>query len=107
MPGEKIAAAARLSSTGAQLLAATFEKTSSITDVSISTDAVCYAMLPAVQGRVEFHASKISQDFEESLKSEYSHYHKEVKHGPFGIFGTDVTDSKNYKENQTQMQFHG
>lgn len=104
MPGEKIAAAARLSSTGAQLLAATFEKTSSITDVSISTDAVCYAMLPAVKGRVEFHASKISQDFE-SLKSQYSSYHKEVKHGPFGIFGTDVTDSKTYKETQMQMQF--
>jgi hypothetical protein len=104
MPGEKIAAAARLSSNGAQLLAATLEKTSSIADVSISTDTVCYAMLPAVQGRVEFHASKISQDFEE-LKSEYSHYHKEVSHGPFGIFGTDVTDSKTYKENQSQIQF--
>lgn len=75
MPGQRVAAAARLTSNGAQLLDATFQKARSITDISLSFNLAYYTMLPAVEGTIRFNWSKLQQQ-SDSLVVEYEHKYK-------------------------------
>ncbi|HEV8631505.1 MAG TPA: hypothetical protein VGV61_14405, partial [Thermoanaerobaculia bacterium] len=52
VPGGKAAVAARLTANGAQLLAATFEKARSITDVSLAVDLGYTTLSPAAKGSI-------------------------------------------------------
>ncbi len=70
VPGGKAAAASRLSPEGAQLLAATFEKSRSITDLSIALNFAYSTLTPAAKGRITFDWSKLEREHE-SFRAEY------------------------------------
>jgi hypothetical protein len=65
VPGGKAAAATRLSAEAAQLLAATFEKSRSITDVSIALNFAYETLTPAAKGTITFDWSKLEQHQDE------------------------------------------
>lgn len=71
VPGGKAAAASRLSADGAQLLAATFEKARSITDLSLALNYGYETIAPAAKGTITFDWSKLEKE-SESLRAEYS-----------------------------------
>jgi hypothetical protein len=71
VPGGRAAAASRLAPEGAQLLAATFEKARSITDLSIALNYTYQTLVPAVRGRVVIDWSRIEREFKQ-LSAEYS-----------------------------------
>ena len=68
--GGKAAAAARLSAEGAQLLAATFENTRSITDISVQCNYTYQTLTPAARGSITFNWSKLETHFD-SIGAEY------------------------------------
>lgn len=72
MPGSKMAVAAILAKNGAQLLAATFEKARSITDVSLTLRFEYEILTPAVDGVITVDWTQISQLYQK-YKREYSH----------------------------------
>ena len=63
MPGSKIAVATRLDKNGAQLLAATFEKNRSITDVSLDLHFRYDVLMPAVDGNITVDWTKVQESF--------------------------------------------
>jgi hypothetical protein len=63
MPSSKIAVASRLDKNGAQLLAATFEKGRSITDVSLDLHFRYDILMPAVDGSITVNWSQVSEEF--------------------------------------------
>jgi hypothetical protein len=71
VPGGRAAAASRLAPEGAQLLAATFEKARSITDLSIALNYTYQTLVPAVKGRIVIDWSRIEREFKQ-LSAEYS-----------------------------------
>ncbi len=73
MPGAKIACAAKLEKNGAQLLAATFEKSRSITDVSISLRFSYDVIMPAVEGEIIVDWTKVDSLFNKT-KRDYTHH---------------------------------
>src|SRR4051812_1986260 len=73
MPGAKIAMAAKLEKNGAQLLAATFEKNRSITDVSISLHFAYDVIMPAVEGEITVDWEKVDSLFHKT-KRDYTHH---------------------------------
>ena len=73
MPGAKIAMAAKLEKNGAQLLAATFEKNRSITDVSISLRFAYDVIMPAVEGEITVDWEKVDSLFRK-IKRDYTHH---------------------------------
>lgn len=73
MPGAKIAMAAKLEKNGAQLLAATFEKNRSITDVSISLRFAYDVIMPAVEGEITVNWEKVDSLFRKT-KRDYTHH---------------------------------
>ncbi|MDY8138114.1 hypothetical protein [Aquimarina sp. 2201CG5-10] len=84
LPGAKVAVASNLSPNGAQLLAATFEKTKSITDLSIEMGFKYTTRIPAAKGRVIVNWSQIQSHFEK----DYAQYkEKRGKKSRGGIFG--------------------
>jgi len=62
VPGGKAAAASRLSANGAQLLAASFERARSITDVTIYLDFQYQTLTPAANGSITFNWDKFQAD---------------------------------------------
>ena len=70
VPGGKVATAASLDPNGAQLLAASFEKTRSITDLSIALDFKYSAVAPAARGSIVFDWSKYHEE-RDSLEANY------------------------------------
>lgn len=66
MPGGKVAVGALLEKNAAQLMAATFEKGRSITDVSVSLRFRYDVLMPAVQGKITVNWQRID--------SVYQHY---------------------------------
>jgi hypothetical protein len=84
LPGAKVAVASNLSANGAQLLAATFEKTRSITDLSIEMAFKYTTRIPAAKGRVIVRWSEVQKHMER----DYAQY-KEVrgKKSRGGLFG--------------------
>ncbi len=84
LPGAKVAVATNLSSNGAQLLAATFEKTKSITDLSIEMSFKYTTRIPAAKGRVIVNWSQMQTHFERD-RAKYEEKHGKKSRG--GIFG--------------------
>ena len=76
LPGSKMAVAAILEKNGAQLLAATFEKARSITDVSLNLRFQYEVLTPAVDGVITVNWTQISQLYQE-FSREYSHTDKD------------------------------
>jgi hypothetical protein len=71
LPGGKAAVASRLSATGAQLLAATFEKARSITDVSLALDFTYHTLTPSAKGTITFNWEKLITE-REQLEAEFT-----------------------------------
>lgn len=80
LPGAKAAVAAKLDKNAAQLLAATFEKNRSITDVSIELGFKYNVLFPAVDGRIVIDWSQVQQTFEK-LTAEYTRDRRDTKSG--------------------------
>ena len=74
VPGGKAAVASRLSANGAQLLAATFEKARSITDVSLAVNMAYTTLTPSAKGSITFNWTKLQAE-REKLKAEYTKTH--------------------------------
>ena len=72
MPGSKIAVAAVMEKHGAQLLAATFEESRSITDVSINLLFKYEVMMPRVEGMITVDWSKVDSLYQQ-LRRDYVH----------------------------------
>ncbi len=110
LPGSKIAVASRLDANGAQLLAATFEKARSITDLSVELGFKYTVRMPAAKGRAIINWSKIYSKFQQD-SAVYSETRKKKSRG--GIFGgivdavfgkkTEVT-SRSYDEMRTSVE---
>ncbi len=64
MPGQKVAVASKMDKYSAQLLAATFEKNRSITDVSLEMNFKYNVLFPAVDGTITLDWEKINYSFE-------------------------------------------
>jgi hypothetical protein len=71
LPGQRVAAAANLSANGAQLMAATLEKTRSITDLSLSFNLAYYTQVPALSATMTFHADRLQRE-KETLDVKYT-----------------------------------
>ena len=80
VPGAKVAVAARLDKNSAQLLATTFEKNRSITDVSIELGFKYNVLFPAVNGKIIIDWTKVQTTFD-SLSAEYTHNNRDTKSG--------------------------
>jgi hypothetical protein len=84
LPGQKVAVAARLDKYGTQLLAATFEKNRSITDVSIECKFKYKVLMPAIKGKITVNWTKMYNDYikdfeEKKLNWEHTHTTTERK----------------------------
>ncbi|MEZ4849252.1 MAG: hypothetical protein R3B93_11685 [Bacteroidia bacterium] len=75
VPGSKVAVASRLDKNGAQLLAASFEKNRSVTDVSIELDFAYTLRYPAAQGRAVIDWSRVHTVMD-TIQGNYSRTHK-------------------------------
>ncbi|HEX5111523.1 MAG TPA: hypothetical protein VFV79_01660, partial [Saprospiraceae bacterium] len=64
LPGVKAAVAAKMDKNDAQLLAATFEKSRSITDIDVQLFFTYNVLYPAVDGQITVDWSKIKTEFE-------------------------------------------
>jgi hypothetical protein len=109
VPGGKTAVAARLDKYGAQLLAATFEKARSITDVSLALDFTYQMVVPGATGTITIHWSKI-QEHKEKIVAQYEKKRTgtEVKGGCviiFCAFSASPTYSHSYSELREQYDF--
>ncbi len=76
LPGSKMAVAAILDKNGAQLLAATFEKTRSITDVSLDLRFQYYVLTPAVEGKITVNWESIDSLYQK-FQRDYQHKDKD------------------------------
>jgi hypothetical protein len=76
LPGSKMAVAAVLDKNGAQLLAATFEKTRSITDVSLDLRFQYEVLTPAVEGKITVNWESIDSMYQK-FKRDYKHKDKD------------------------------
>lgn len=70
VPGGKVAAAARLTADGAQLLGASLERARSIADLSIALNFNYATLAPAVHGSITIDWSKLETE-RESIRAEY------------------------------------
>ncbi len=64
LPGLKAAVAAKMDKNDAQLLAATFEKTRSITDIDVQLFFTYNVLYPAVDGQITVNWTKIQTEYE-------------------------------------------
>src|SRR5437867_3235276 len=69
--GGRAAAAARLTADGAQLLAATFEKARSITDLSLALNYGYVTLAPAARGTITYDWSRLEREGK-TLRAEYT-----------------------------------
>lgn len=109
VPGGKAATAARLGPEGAQLLAATFEKARSITDLSIALNMAYSTLTPAARGRITFDWTKLEREHE-SFRAEWHKRQtgRSKKSSCFLIFcasSSSPTYSYSYNEVSEQFKF--
>ncbi len=83
LEGGKIAAAANLNKNGAQLLAATFEKSKSITDLSVNLQFKYFTRLPAVKGRITINWEETFKEFERRSAFAKIVVDQVIRHRPF------------------------
>lgn len=69
VPGGKVAVGAILEKNAAQLLAATFEKSRSITDVSVSLRFKYDLLMPAVQGKITVDWQKVDSLYQKYVRN--------------------------------------
>lgn len=95
VPGAKMAVAAILEKNGAQLLAATFEKARSITDVSLNLRFAYEVLTPAVDGVITVNWTEISRLYHEYSR-EYTHKDKDDDTMPFSnsLKDDEITDTE-------------
>jgi hypothetical protein len=106
VPGGKAAVAARLSANGAQLLAATFEKARSITDVSLALNLAYTTITPAAKGSITFDWSKLETE-RESLKAEYERkYSDETTHYDCFFIFCAWGDDEHYEYTYNELREH-
>jgi hypothetical protein len=104
LPGGKAAAASRLTADGAQLLAATFEKTKSITDLSIALNYNYQTLTPAARGSVTVDWSKLVKE-RDSLVAEYKRTRTGTNvNGGCVLLACWVTTSGKYSYSYTEMR---
>lgn len=77
LPGQKVAVASQLDKFGAQLLAATFEKNRSITDLSVELGFKYTLRYPAAKGRATIHWDRLHTQ----LQKDSAEYNLEEKEG--------------------------
>ena len=104
VPGGKAAAAARLSAEGAQLLATTFEKQRSITDVSIGLNFVYTVLTPAVRATMTMDWSKLQKEGS-TLDAEYKKKLTGVSCSFWGPFFSGCNGTYAYSYNEVKNQF--
>lgn len=75
LPGSKAAVAGKLNPVTAQLLAATFEKNRSITDISLELNFMYNVMMPAVNGKITVDWSKV----QEQIKTDSINYSRDTR----------------------------
>ena len=78
LPGTKIAVAAKLDKTAAQLMAATLEESRSITDVSIELGFKYNVLFPAVDGMIVIDWKKVQKSFD-SISAKYTRDRRDTK----------------------------
>lgn len=103
IPGGKVAVASRLTAQGAQLLAATFEKNRSITDVSIALDFSYETLAPAAKGRIVFDWSKYESEYDK-LEAEYKKWRSGKKTKKF--LGVTLWSNPTYSYSYDEMREH-
>lgn len=106
LPGQKVAVASRLDKYGAQLLAATFEKSKSITDLSLELGFKYTLRYPAARGRAIINWDK----FQSQFQKDSAEYNKELKQGKdrTGYWGkfVDAVAGKREDEYFTYNEVH-
>ena len=104
LPGSKIAVATKLDANGAQLMAASFEKGRSITDLSIELGFKYTVRMPAAKGYARIHWDKMKTHFEQDSATYKETRRKKSRGGVFGfaadaLFGKrTVVTSRSYDE---------
>jgi len=101
VPGGLAAAGSRLTPEGAQLLAATFEKTRSITDLSIALNYTYQTLMPAARGRVTIDWSRVEREFKQ-LSAEYSRKRTGTQTTKF--LGVTVSSSPTYSYSYDELR---
>jgi hypothetical protein len=101
VPGGRAAAASRLAPEGAQLLAATFEKTRSITDLSIALNYTYPTLMPAARGRVVIDWSRLEKEFKQ-LSAEYARKRTGTQTTKF--LGITISSSPTYSYSYDELR---
>ncbi len=110
VPGGRAAAASRLSADGAQLLAATFEKTASITDLDVELSYTYLTLAPAARGKITIDWQKI-QSSGESIEAEYKKWQSGKKVKKVKFLGVTISKkttpvySRSYEEMRREWDF--
>lgn len=86
--GAKVAVASKLDKNGAQLLAATLEKSRSISDVSLEMTFKYTLLFPAVRGKITIDWSKFESAYEH-FNATYKHNDKDTKDGDDDTYSYD------------------
>ncbi len=87
-PGTSMAVAAKLDKNGAQLLAATLEKSRSIADVSMELTFKYNVIFPAVRGKITIDWSKFRSAYE-NFAATYRHDDRDTKSGDDDTYSYD------------------
>lgn len=101
--GGKVAAATKLDKYEAQLLASTFEKGRSITDLSIVLNYNYIVRAPAAQGQIVINWNKLSSEYDE-IAAKYSNSKTKKKCGFFNLRKCTSTTT-NYNEARSHYDF--
>lgn len=101
VPGGRAAAASRLAADGAQLLAATFDKAKSITDLSIALNYTYQTLMPAAKGRVVIDWSRLEREFNQ-LSAEYARRRTGTDETSF--LGVTISSSPTYSYSYNELR---
>jgi hypothetical protein len=101
VPGGRAAAAARLTANGAQLMGATFDKNTAITDLSVSFNLAYTTLVPGVDAYMRFNSTKMRESKDE-LTVKYKRF-KETEH--FLFWETYSNEEITYSEMRDQFEF--
>lgn len=103
LEGGKAATAARFDKNGAQLLAATFERTRSVTDLSVAMNFSYTTQAPAAKGRVIMDWSQLER-IEDKLEANYQKWKSGKKTTKF--LGIPISSSPTYSYSYDEMRSH-
>jgi hypothetical protein len=101
VPGGRTAAASRLGTEGAQLLAATFDKGKSITDLSIALNYTYQTLMPAAKGRVVIDWSRLEREFKQ-LSADYARRQTGTSETRF--LGVTISSSPTYSYSYNELR---